>query len=55
MFHQLLNWVYSFISGCGDLWTWLITPIDITNDLHIAPIFLVCGATLIIGILRAIL
>lgn len=55
MWDTFTTWVYNFIVGCGDLWTWLITPIVITNDLTIAPIYLVVGGTILIGLVRAII
>lgn len=55
MWDTFVSWVYSFIVGCGDIWTWLITPIEITSDINVAPIFLVVGATLVAGIIRAII
>lgn len=55
MLNNFISWALNFIKGCGDLWTWLITEIEITQDLTIAPIYLICGGAIIIGIVRAIL
>lgn len=51
---QLFNWFYDFILSIDYLWNWFITPIDILGA-NIAPIYLIGGGMLVLGILRAVL
>lgn len=50
----LFEWFYSFVYGCQYVWDWLISEYDFLG-MSVRPIFLLVGATLIIGLVRAIL
>lgn len=53
-FEAFWDWTLQFIQGIETLWNWLFTDIEIAG-LNIAPIFLIVGGTLSVGLIRRII
>lgn len=51
---DFITWAYDLVMSITSLWNWLVTPVSILG-FNIAPIYLVGGTMLTIGITRAIL
>lgn len=53
-FESFWNWSLQFIGGIEVLWNWLFTNIEI-GGLNIAPIFLIVGGTMSVGLVRRLI
>ena len=51
---DFFTWAYDLIMSITNLWSWLVTPVSILGFI-VAPIYLVGGTMLTVGITRAIL
>lgn len=51
---MFFEWAWSFVMNVSDLMSWLITPVSILGY-NVAPIYLISGSMLLVGIVRAII
>lgn len=50
----VFEWFIKFAEGIGDIWDFLVTPIEILTY-NVAPIYLIVGTLAGIGLLRRLL